>query len=430
MLVWASVGISGVACGQGIVSSSFNPATGALTAQDSAGDLFTANLGAISPTSTTTLNGTFAQSGNAVVPVTLTVQPTGAGQFTVTGTVANQLAFTCSVNTITFAGSCNLAPSSNVSQSLASSITGEVRGQTSASTDSITSHLRGAAQELAQGLSPQTPPAAPGDTLILNNFSSNQPMEYRYGGLSAGSPDSRWGAWVDSSGSFLNNSTASGYNGTSVVALTGLDYLVDRQFLLGMNAGYTRADLSLKPSTISHDVNGALVGPYAAYVINPNLALDALFNYTSLYNSITAPLPLPSGNYHSNRLTGAADLNVFTNYNSIKLTGYGGYVYSWEGGNASSILGTGIGNNITYGAVRLGGEAAYAIGAFEPYVPVTFEYETTNPNDGTSRAALILGAGLRYRWSDALTGGILAETTEVKSHTRDVMISAHLRWSF
>ena len=71
-----------------------------------------------------------------------------------------------------------------------------------------------------------------------------------------------------------------------------------------------------------------------------------------------------------------------------------------------------------------------SLGAFEPYVPLTFEYETTNPNDGTSRTALVVGAGLRYRWSETLTGGLLAETTEVKTHTRDIRVGANVRWSF
>jgi hypothetical protein len=293
----------------------------------------------------------------------------------------------------------------------------------------ITDHLREMSRDLAQGSAPGSTPTPPGGTVTLPDFSSNHPVDYKYTGASAGSPDTRWSVWANSSGSFLGNNTATGYSGTSVVALSGLDYIVDPRWILGLSAGYTHADLSLTPSTINHQVDGAVVGPYAAYIINPNLAVDALFNYTGLGNTITAPAPLPAGSYHSDRLTGATDLDIFTNYDAIKLTAYGGYVYSWEG-NTASVVGPALANNIRYGAIRLGGEAAYDIGAFEPYIPLTFEYETTTPQDGTSRAALILGGGLRYRWSDTLTGGFLAETTQIKTHTRDVLIAAHLRWSF
>ena len=77
----------------------------------------------------------------------------------------------------------------------------------------------------------------------------------------------------------------------------------------GLSAGYTHADLTLSPSSISRQVDGALVGPYAAYIFNPNWSLDALANWTSLSNNITAPLPFPAGSYHSNRVTAASNLN-------------------------------------------------------------------------------------------------------------------------
>jgi len=428
-----SVGTGGAALAQTIISESFNPATSTLTAQDSAGNVYTANLTTLSPTGVSTVAATFMAPGGAAQPVTLTVTPTGAGVFNATGNLPTQFVLSCAVN-IAGTTSCGLAPSAsllnNVSRSLAASTMGEVRSQTSTMTDIITRRVRAVSRELAEGLAPETAPATPGGTVILKDFSSDQPMGYKYNGASAGSADTRWGAWADSSGSFLSNNSSVGYSGNSVVALTGLDYLIDRQWLVGMSAGYTHADLTLTPSTITHSVDGAVVGPYASYIINSNFAVDALFNYTSLDNGVVSPTPLPSGGYHSNRYTGASNLDFFTDYDAWKLTGYGGYAFSWEGGTGSGVVTSGLANNIRYGAIRLGGEAAYPMGAFEPYVPITFEYETTSPNDGTSRAALIVGGGLRYRWSDTLTAGVLAETTEVKTHTRDVMIGANVRWSF
>jgi uncharacterized protein with beta-barrel porin domain len=308
------------------------------------------------------------------------------------------------------------------------SIKAEVHSQSNTVIGMITDRLRTLSRDLAQGsaASLETPP---GGTVILDNFSSN-PVP-KYNGLSAGSDVARWGLWANASGSFLNNDNpANPLDGTSVVALTGLDYIVDRQWIFGLSAGYTHADLSLSPSSVTRQADGALVGPYAAYVIGPNWSVDALVNWTSLSNNISAPTPFPSGSYNSNRVTAASNLNYFTNYDAIKLTGFGGYAYTWEGGNPGAVLGSALANNIRYGAIRIGGEAAYDFGAFEPYLPLTFEYETTTPNDGTSRAALVLGAGLRYRWSDTLTGGLLVETTELKTHTRDVLVGAHLRWSF
>jgi hypothetical protein len=436
-LVFAAVvGPAVSASAQSIVSASFNPTTATVTATDSAGDVYTASLPpTVLRTGAGTVSATFTPPGGPAQPVTLTVAPSGPGVFSATGTLPTLLALSCSVNTVSLSASCALTTSaaldSTIARSLAASTMGEVRSQATTVIGMITDHLRAVTRDLAQG-GGATSPAAPGDTVILKDFSSNPGLQYKYNGLAAGSGDARWGAWADASGSWLGNNSSVGYSGTSVVALTGLDYLADRQWLFGLSAGYTHADLSLTPSTVTHEADGALVGPYAAYVINSNMAVDALVNYTALGNSVSAPVPLPNGGYHSNRVTGASDLDFFTNYNEIKLTGYGGYAFTWEGGDASSVVGPafGVGNNIRYGAIRLGGEAAYDIGNFEPYVPLTFEYQTTTPVDETSRAALVVGGGLRYRWSDALAGGLLVETTQIKTHTRDVLLSAHLRWSF
>ena len=313
-------------------------------------------------------------------------------------------------------------------RSLARGTIGTLRSQANATTDGVFDRLRSVTRGLAASATGGTGPTPPGGTVTLEEFSSIQPFDYA--GLAAGSPGTRWGLWGDASGSFLRNNTPVGFDGTSELALTGLDYLADANWVFGLTSGYTHADLSLTPSSVRRSVNGAVVGPYAAYVINPNVAIDALVNYTSLDNRLAAPAPLAGGGYHSNRVTGATELDFFGDYGGMKLTGFGGYAFSWEGGNPGAIVGNALANNVRYGAIRVGGEAAYPVGAFEPYVPLTFEYETTNPNDGTSRTALVVGAGLRYRWSETLTGGLLAETTEVKTHARDIRVGANVRWSF
>jgi uncharacterized protein with beta-barrel porin domain len=428
------VGISGVARAQTIVSATFNRATKIVTAQDSLLNLYTANLSTASMTSVSTVNGTFTPPNGPTTQLTYTVDPTAPGQFSVSSSLPSQLSLSCGVNILAVAANCGLAPSpvlqSNIAGSLAASETGVLRSQANAVTDAITDRLRAVSRDLAQGLSAESPETPPGGTVILKDFSSDRSPSSAYRGLSAGSADTRWGVWADSSGSFLNNDTATGYNGTSVVALTGLDYIVDQRWIAGFSAGYTHAGLSLTPSTITRQVDGAVFGPYGSYIINSNLAIDALFNYTSLSNNIAAPVPLPSGGYHGDRLTGATDLDLFTNYDALKLTAYMGYLYAWEGSNSTLGVLPALANNIRYGAIRVGGEAAYSIGAFEPYLPVTYEYETTTPNDGTSRSAIVVGAGLRYHWSDTLTGGLLAETTEIKTHARDVLVEGNLRWGF
>ncbi|HEY1796794.1 MAG TPA: autotransporter domain-containing protein [Stellaceae bacterium] len=433
-LIGGYAGQAKPAFAQQIVTTSI--AGGTLTAQDSAGDTYTATLaGASGP-----VVATFTPAGGPTQTIALNEIVGPGGAFSLTGVEPSDLALTCTGVAIVFSrvtpgtASCSLAPSpglaTNIGRSLAASTQGELRSQSSSVNYMITDRLRSLARSLAASTVPGNEPTPPGGTVVLPDFSSN-PSSFAYGGASAGSPDTRLGMWGNASGSYLENDTGIGYNGASVVGLAGMDYILDRQWIVGFAAGYTHADLSLKPSTVSHQADGALIGPYVSYIINPHMALDALFNYTSLSNSLSSPVPLPSGNYHSDRLTGTSDLNVFTDYGPFKLTGYAGYTYSWEGGNVASVLGgIGLGNNIRYGAIRLGGEAAYPMGQLEAYVPVMFEYETTRSIDESSRAALVPGIGLRYRWSDTLSGGLLFQATEIKTHTQDYMIGAHLRWTF
>ena len=419
---------------QAVVPSSYDPATGFLTVTDVAGNTYLVNLSTFSQSTKNEVPGAFTLQGGTSLATNFIITPLNGGNFTINGIASNQKLLSCSASTvlvlndpdfITYPTTCYLT---DTPHSLLSSIKQELRSQSNEVTDMIADRLQTLTRDLAEGseASTETPP---GGTVILKDFSSNPPPKYN--GLSAGEGITRWGLWANASGSFLtNDNPAFAFNGPSVVALTGLDYIVDRKWIFGLAAGYTHASLALSPSFINRTVDGAVVGPYAAYIVNANWSIDALANWTSLENNITAPLPFPAGSYHSDRVTAASNLNYFTTYNGFKLTGFGGYAYSWEGGKTNLVLPSALANNVKYGAIRIGGEAAYPVGAWEPYVPLRFEYETTTPLDGTSRAAFVVGAGLRYRWSDALTGGLLFESTELKTHTRDMVVSGHLRWSF
>jgi hypothetical protein len=255
-----------------------------------------------------------------------------------------------------------------------------------------------------------------------------------YRGLSAGSADARWGVWGDASGAFLRNDTAIGYDGTSVVAIAGVDYIPDRPWVVGLTAGYTHADLTLKSVTGTRQSDGALVGPYASYIISPNFSADAQVQYTGLSNRVSASASGLSASFGGDRVTGALNLNGYADDGPYKLTGFAGYAYTWEGSNKSVLSNIPpFSNNTRFGVLKWGGEAGYTVDTtyqVEAYVPLTFLFETTTPRDGTSRFALQPGFGIRWLWLPDLKAGILFTSTEIKTHTRDMRIGANLRWIF
>jgi uncharacterized protein with beta-barrel porin domain len=296
-----------------------------------------------------------------------------------------------------------------------SAAAGAVRSQTLQVTNMISDRIRSISRDLANAL----------------GQSSGAPGASRYRGISAGSADTRWGVWGDASGSFIGNNSTVGYDGTSVVALSGIDYILDPNWLVGFNAGYTNGQLGLKSFTGTRTSNGGLVGPYASYIISPNFSVDGQFSYTRLSNNISTVAPGPTGNFTSNRYTGAADLNAYTDSDGIKLTLFTGYAYTYEGSQPSVLSNVPpFTNSIRFGVFKLGGEAGYPTGDFEPYLPLTFEYQTTKPQDQTSRAALRVGIGVRYRWTDQLKGGLLFTATEFQENWRDLKIEGNLSWTF
>jgi hypothetical protein len=418
-------------------------AGGNFTTTDSNGNTYMFNLNNVSGSGTSTLPVIVTPAGGAAQTNPVTVQNVGDSLFSANGNLATG-AISCTVNAQTRqvvsgncppfaplfpaggagAGGATGIPTTLTPQQAAAIATapsaqnagaGGVRAQSTVVNNSISRRVRSMSRDLAGNL---TQP-------------SGQPIGSSYRGVSAGSADSRWGLWGDASGSFIGNDTVVGYDGNSVVALAGVDYVVDPEWIVGFSTGYTRGNLGLKSFTGTRTSNGAVLGPYASYIISPNFSVDGLVTYTRLSNNLATVAPGPSGGWDSNRVTGAGNLNGYADAGPLKLTGYTGYSYTWEGSNNSVLSGIPpFSNNLRFGLFRLGGEASCKFDEIEPYVPLTFEYQTTKPEDSTGRLALIVGAGLRYQWSDQLKASILGTATEFQTHWRELKVEASLRWTF
>jgi hypothetical protein len=339
------------------------------------------------------------------------VGPPGTAQLSCTGSQT-------SANTVT--GSCVAIVASSSSSSQGSSIStlkgaanAITRGQVEISTDILSDRIRSFSGAIARSL----------DT---GGQQSKLDRGY-YSGLSAGSSDFKWGVWIDSSGYDLGDSSiVAKFNGYGLGELVGVDYLATNKWLLGFNAGYVRTDVHI-PAIAGHRLeDGEQLGPYVSYIASPHVSGDLLFNYSRLSNTSTG-----LAGFDSNRYSGAANVNFFYDVGGFALTGFMGYVYAIENPSSAApgLIG-GVPTSVHYGAVKVGGEAAYPIDKFEPYVPLTVEYETTNPKDGTGRGVVIVGAGLRYRFTDAIKGGISVTSDELRSNSTNIVGAANLRISF
>jgi len=236
------------------------------------------------------------------------------------------------------------------------------------------------------------------------------------------------GFWSDASGSYLSDdSAAAGFEGYGAAALTGVDYRLDEAWLIGFAAGYLRADLHVKATQGIRISNGAQFGPYVSYVIASHFSLDALFAYARLANGFSG-----IGNFDTNRYTGAANLNAFYDAAGFALTGFAGYAYALESpaAGAPPAAATPQPNVVRYGSLKIGGEIAYPLGDFEPYVPLSLAYETSRPRDGTGRVGVTPGIGTRYRINDSVKAGFLVTTEEARAHSTNLVAGASLRIAF
>jgi Autotransporter beta-domain len=368
-------------------------------------------------------NGSGTFTATPINPGSTTFLLTGSQ--TINGTTGP---LNCTFNSITssFSGQCGVvgqaftaSGQSAAAATVTSATQGTARSQTLAVTTIVADRVRTISRDIARGF-------AAGER--------GGQLGSAYRGLSAGSADARWGVWGDASGALLRNDTAIGYDGSSVVALAGVDYIPERSWVVGLTAGYTHADLTLKSVTGTRQSDGAVVGPYVSYIISPNFSTDAQVQYTGLSNRVSGSASGLSAGFGGDRVTGAVNLNGYADEGPYKLTGFGGYAYTWEGSDKSVLSSIPpFSTNTRYGVLKWGGEAGYTVDTVyqvEAYVPLTFLFETTTPRDGTSRFAIQPGFGIRWLWLPDLKAGILFTSTEVKTHTRDMRLGGNLRWIF
>ena len=300
-------------------------------------------------------------------------------------------------------------------QAVAATSQGLIRNNSRAVVAIIDLHLLDVLRDLARGLQPSS---SGGD---------------RASGLAAGDVPVTYAVWGDAAGSYLSNDSAgNAYQGRAVTALAGIEATIGQSWVVGVSAGYSHSAFSVLELNGTRTAEAALAGPYAAYVIDEHFTVDASLTYWKLRNQTTANGGTSSGDFGSYRYVGAVNANAFADWGPVSLTGFGGYTYAWEHAagyvdSANTAFPSAI---IRYGALRLGGEASYPIGDAEPYLPLTYSFETTTPHDGTTRNSVIVGLGIRYRVGDQLKLGLVANAELFRQHQQDDSIEANLRFSF
>jgi outer membrane autotransporter protein len=386
--VFGGVSLMTPAFAQTIISVT-SDANGNFVEKDANGNTYTYGSGSFN---TGQLVVTEITAGGTTQTATFTITPSGGTLLSITSDgFPGQGTISCTYDVAAqqvVSGNCGpLFPNTSgvTAAAAAANAAGQgiVRDQTLMVTTIVSDRVRAISRDLARGLDGGAPNAS-------------------YRGLSVGSADARWGVWGAAAGDFLRSNAALGYNGNTVVALAGVDYMVDRAWIFGIAVGYASTDLTLKSVTGRRSADGPVVGPYASLILGPNASIDGQFQYTSLSHRITAPVAGLSADFSGDRLTGAINLNGYADAGPYRFTGFTGYAYSWDGTDKSVFsLIPPFSDNTRYGVWKLGGEAGYVAGRLEAYVP----FSTRQPRRATGSAGSRCWSGPGCAISCATTSG-------------------------
>ncbi|MBF0295028.1 MAG: autotransporter outer membrane beta-barrel domain-containing protein [Magnetococcales bacterium] len=252
-------------------------------------------------------------------------------------------------------------------------------------------------------------------------------------GLSSGSAPAanRFGVWGNTR--YINSQntfSASKYDGSNISWLVGADFRPIQSLLVGMTASKDHAEFDLASQLRESDTT--TVTPYVGYMFSNNFGIDALFGYAWLNNTQTAKTGFPLiGTYpDAERWFGSVSANGFLPLgNDWLASGKLAYMYSRENPDT--------GNAIKLGQVSVGAELSYLTSFAEPYLGVTYAYDTTTSASSTvgvtntsDRDDYRWAAGVRANFDASFKGDIALEKTVGRQRYEETSVTANLRYEF
>lgn len=200
------------------------------------------------------------------------------------------------------------------------------------------------------------------------------------------------------------------------VYLLGLDYTLKSNVVVGLAISWDKTDIALKGTNFG--AGGTMTGdgvtytPYIGIPINKNWSADisAGWGTTDVDTNVLGA----SGTMEDERTTFAAGLTyrqLFGADSKWMLTGRGGYIYVKDKlGSYTMSNGTFVpSGEVEISQIRFGGQAAYNMGTFVPYVGLSYIYDFEEPNqpgadndsDGWQGTL-----GIRFSAPNGLYGGL------------------------
>ena len=288
-------------------------------------------------------------------------------------------------------------------------------------------------------------------------------------GISAGDTDQNFGIWAnvsltDSRDDRILRKTTAPYRGDLYQSdadfdlynyIAGIDYKIADTVVIGVACSYediddgTFAYASVKDRIISKnniiDSKGFTVAPYFSVKIADLLTIDLNGGYSWLeidqnrIDNDLSPEPITSS-LDSVRMFGSATTNLYYSIAKWNIAASIGYLYAKEErdeymeSNRKSV----DEDTIELGQLSVGGEVSYVINTVEPYLNLTYEYDTTYEEKvgedfehaNYDKSGFIVGGGVRFQLTDNLLGDFQATGIVDREDYDEFSVAVNLRYMF
>ncbi len=232
-----------------------------------------------------------------------------------------------------------------------------------------------------------------------------------------GFPFGFWGSFsrTESEDDFVSTAfDSSRYN-----FLVGGDFSPREGLVMGLALGYETQDTDTFFNAGGQDSDGYTVVPYMALTVGERSSLDLAFGYSDINTKQfrTAAATRISSSVDSERYFVSGNYTSSQDYGNWHMTGQLGALWAKDTQDAFTESDGTLNTRRSFkvGQWRIGGEAAYAWGAFEPYARATFQYDFTRtsvafaPGVATPKfdqTDVLAGFGVRYFADNGISGSL------------------------
>lgn len=266
-------------------------------------------------------------------------------------------------------------------------------------------------------------------------------------GKASGSAPRNFGVWLNGAGTWLENEQANAeFKGSIYNVMGGADYLIKDRFLVGLSAGYERADIKTTFNSGKLESDGFTVAPYFAFILNKNVSFDVSVGHSWVDYDVSRGSGAVTGNTSGDRWFGTANANYTTSINNWQLGATLGYLYTMEKQDAYTESNGGqVGEvSVHLGQARLGGKVGYlaptSFGYLNPYGSARLEYDVVKDGPGVVDAAgtkandddfgVTFGLGVAAGIGEATTINVEATTTQFRDDLKNYGVSGTVRYRF